>query len=329
MSCCDPWLLSRLICPWDGMPVEDRGDELRCGCGRAFRVIDGIPIMLRDDVEQTHGIAAETLRIARGEKPDPPTEAALAGAADAPDPFVQREIGATGGYLYQPLVGRLTSYPIPRLRLPPGEGKTLLDIGSNWGRWSIAAARLGYRPIGIDPSIQALRAAARVARTLGVVAHYVVADARFIPLKQRTVDAVFSYSVLQHLSKEHVRRVLGEVRRVIRGPGTVLIQMPNQFGVRCLYHQARRSFRAARDFEVRYWTPRELVSVFTRLLGPTMVSVDGFFSLNPQVSDLELLPRRYRAIVRSSEALRRASEQLPFLRYAADSLYVSSQAAAP
>jgi 2-polyprenyl-3-methyl-5-hydroxy-6-metoxy-1,4-benzoquinol methylase len=84
---------------------------------------------------------------------------------------------ATNGMLYIRLIGKLTDYPIPYLRLPPGEGKRFLEIGCNWGRWCIAAARMGYRPVGIDPSLKGIRAARQVALHLGIQAHYVAADA--------------------------------------------------------------------------------------------------------------------------------------------------------
>jgi len=50
--------------------------------------------------------------------------------------------------------------------------------------------------------------------------------------------------------------------------------------------------------------------------------VDGFFSLNPQVSDIRFLPAKYRTVVRASEVLRKSSRILPPLRYCADSLYL-------
>ena len=56
---------------------------------------------------------------------------------------------------------------------------------------------------------------------------------------------------------------------------------------------------------MRYWTPTELKSVFGRI-GPTELSTDGFFTLNPQKRDLDLLPPRFRAIVQVSELLKRA-----------------------
>src|SRR5207237_7041494 len=103
-------------------------------------------------------------------------------------------------------------------------------------------------------------------------------------------------------------------------------QMANAFGPRNLYRQlVRRRFREPRAlFGVRYWTPEELRTAFSEAIGPAHLSVDGFFALNAQASDLELLPLRYRPVVRTSELLRRASARLPALRTVADSLYVES-----
>jgi hypothetical protein len=97
------------------------------------------------------------------------------------------------------------------------------------------------------------------------------------------------------------------------------------FGMRCLYHQARRGFREERDFEVRYWKPAELLAAFSSSIGPSKLSVDGFFSLNVQPDDIHLLPTRYRALVRTSEVLRRLSKKVPVLMKVADSLYVSAR----
>jgi 2-polyprenyl-3-methyl-5-hydroxy-6-metoxy-1,4-benzoquinol methylase len=213
---------------------------------------------------------------------------------------------------------------MPRLRLPAGGSKPFLEVGCNWGRWCISAARLGYQTVGIDPSLKSIRAAKRVSKQLGIEADYVVADGRFLPFRDHSFDQVFSYSVLQHLSKENARTTLAEIRRTLRVGGNALVQMPNVFGVRCLYHQIRRGFREGRDFDVRYWKPAELLSAFTETIGPSQLSVDGYFSLNIQPSDLHLLPARYRALVHASEGLRWISGKIPILTKVADSLYISA-----
>jgi hypothetical protein len=99
--------------------------------------------------------------------------------------------------------------------------------------------------------------------------------------------------------------------------------MPNSLGLRNLYQLARRRFREGDAFEVRYWRPGELRRAFGEI-GPTSLTTDGFFTLNPQKRDLDLLPRRYRALVRASEALRAASGRARFLTAVADSVNVRS-----
>jgi SAM-dependent methyltransferase/uncharacterized protein YbaR (Trm112 family) len=318
-----PRLWDLLVCPRDKEPLQREGTSLICRQGHRYAVIDDVPVLLVSEAEQTHIEGTRALAVA--ELADASSLPKFQVKPDEIDPFVRNAIGATNGSLYQHLVGNLKEYPIPSLRLPSGDGKLLLEVGCNWGRWCIAAARAGFRPIGIDPSLKAMRAANRVARQLGIKAEYAVADARYLPFRENTFNQIFSYSVLQHLSRPNVAASLGEMRRVLTVDGAVLVQMPNMFGIRCLYHQARRGFREERDFEVRYWKPSELLAAFTSCIGPSELSVDGFFSLNVQPNDLHLLPARYRALVHTSEVLRRLSSKIPMLVNVADSLYVSSR----
>jgi len=130
--------------------------------------------------------------------------------------------------------------------------------------------------------------------------------------------------VLQHFSKANAYTAPDEIRRILSEEGNALVQMPNVYGIRCPYHQVRRSFREARDFEVRYWRPAELLAAFTNRFGRSELSVDVVFSLNVQPTDLHLLPWRYRMLVRTSERFRRVSSALPLLLKVADSLYISA-----
>jgi SAM-dependent methyltransferase/uncharacterized protein YbaR (Trm112 family) len=313
-------LLQLLVCPRDHQALEEKEQHLLCPSGHRYPIVDGIPILLLSEAQQTHIEGARSLQVgASGASTSTPLPIPPPGEID---PFVQNVIAATNGMLYIRLIGKVTDYPIPYLRLPPGGGKRFLEIGCNWGRWCVAAARMGYCPVGIDPSLKAIRAARRVAQQLGITAHYLVADGRYLPFADGTFDQVFSYSVLQHLSKENARLTLREVARALHSAGGFLVQMPNCFGIRCLYHQIRRGFHEGSDFDVRYWTPWELASTFRTTFGSVRIVADGFFSLNPQISDVNLLPRKYRSVVYASEALRKISGVLSPLIYVADSLYV-------
>jgi ubiquinone/menaquinone biosynthesis C-methylase UbiE/uncharacterized protein YbaR (Trm112 family) len=318
--------LKLLVCPRDKQCLHQQGDWLSCTAGHRYRVVEGIPILLVPEAPQTHIEGTRSLAVA--EEGDARLPQFTVGIGEI-DPFVKSAIGATNGNLYQHLVGKLTEYPVPALRLPPGNGRRFLEIGCSWGRWCLAAARSGYRVVGIDPSLKGIRAARRVAGQLGIEALYVVADGRFLPFPDSSFEQVFSYSVLQHLSKETTRVVLSEIHRVLTSGGQSLAQLPNFFGIRCLYHQARRLFREAKDFEVRYWTVPELQRTFEATVGPASIEVDGFFSLNAQISDVRFLPRRYQWIVRLSHSLQRLSTLVPPLVYFADSLYVTAPKLTP
>ena len=318
----DPWLLSHLACPVDKLPLSLAGEELACSQGHKYQVAHGVPVLLAPDAPATHPAIHQTLDEVAGTRP---MQSHSTEPVAEIDPVVQIIVAATSGYLYRPLLGKLKRYPIPELRLPAGGGKHLLDIGCNWGRWSVAASQKGYRAIGMDPDLGAIFAARRVAKSLSVSPNFVVGDARALPFSNDAFDVVFSFGVLQHLSKPDVRQALAEVSRVMTPGGKSLIQMPNAFGVRSLYHLLRRGRTEAKEFDVRYWTPRELKSTFRKLIGPSELSVDGFGGLGIQAADRDLLPRSYRMIVDASEMLRKVSRKLPFVGTVADSLYIESR----
>ena len=249
MESFDEELLQLVVCPRDKQELREESDWLLCPSGHRYRILEGIPILLVSEAEQTHYEGTRALaEAAEGNATKLPELQAKPGEIDG---FVKEVIGATNGSLYQHLVGHLSEYPVPALRLPAGDGRSFLEIGCNWGRWCLAAAQSGYRPVGIDPSLKGIRAARRVAQQLGVQISYLVADGRYLPFRDSIFDQVFSYSVLQHLSKENVGLVLAETDRVLRQGGHCLVQLPNVFGIRCLYHQARRGFRETSGFEVR------------------------------------------------------------------------------
>ena len=246
------------------------------------------------------------------------------------DPFVNDWIVNTNGNLYWSSRGKLLRYPIPRWPLPAGDGKTVIDVGCSWGRWSVAAARAGYCPVGVDVHLDALAAAGRVSKQLGVQADFVCSDADHLPFRSQSVDLVFSYSVLQHLERSTVLRFLGEVSRVLKPGGMCLVQLPNRFGVVSILQQLKRGFREARmgTFEMRYWSRREIAQAVEGAgLSTPRIRADGFLSQNPQTSDTDLLPANGKLIVSISEAGRWAAEIVPLLTYFADSLWIETQTA--
>lgn len=337
------FLEERLICPQDSKKLMSKPAGLVCGQGHEYAVIEGVPILLRQDCEHTLGVARQSLdaamRLKRGLPPDDAlfistlgiSENEMAGVrrqAEAGkkkiDPVARFLVAATNGILYKHLVGSMETYPIPELRLPRSQGARFLDIGCNWGRWCVAAARRGYRPVGVDPSLGAVLAARRICQSLSIQADFVVADARFLPFADNTFETVFSYSVIQHFSKIDARLALSEIGRVLGRDGHVLIQMANKWGLRCLFHQARRGFRRAEGFEVRYWSLPELREMLSNTIGPPKFSADCFFGIGLQALDIDLMPWKFRILIKASEFLRRLSVRFESLTSVADSVYVQA-----
>jgi 2-polyprenyl-3-methyl-5-hydroxy-6-metoxy-1,4-benzoquinol methylase len=261
-----------LVCPRDKMAFSLVTDSsLTCPAGHRYPIVRGIPVFLIAEASETHGVCGTSQKRASKEN-DLGEDDWRPSPNDPVHPAVQRMVSAAGGSLYKDLVGNLRNYPIPEIRLPAAKGERLLDIGCNWGRWTIAAARKGYRVTGLDPDLGAVLAARRVAEQLGVSAEFVVADARYLPFPANSYDKVFSYSVLQHLSKTNVEMALREIAYALATNGEALIQMPNRLGLRSGYQQLRRIGKSRGIFHVRYWTPWELKRTFTTLIGPSKYS---------------------------------------------------------
>jgi len=315
-----------LACPRDRKPLRLAAAALRCPDQHEYPLVGDIAVLLSGDRPDTHPYFEDSRRA--GQDPTPASPAEPAGP-DEVDAFVQQEIVKTNGLLYTGVLGGLRRYPIPDMPLPDTkEGLRLLDIGCNWGRWCIAASRRGYQAIGIDPGIAGIQAAYRVSRALGQSPAFVVGDGRSLPFPDQSFDVVFSYSVLQHFSKDDAKASIREAARVTKPGGRVLIQLANLFGVRQLYKQARDTLaRDENPFRVRRWTPGEMLSTFREIVGPARLTADGFFSLNAQPSDLDLLRPFPRTVIRASETLKRISARVPPLARLADSVFIEASRA--
>src|SRR5207237_649576 len=143
------WLSEILVCPRDHLGLRNSGSNLTCPKGHSYPVVNGIPVLLIEEVDQTQSVASETLRELRQPASDDPYFVQTIGCnedgkaqiqkllselpGESVDPVVQYIIADTNGILYRPLLGKLTEYPIPELPLPWRGNHYLLDIGCTWG----------------------------------------------------------------------------------------------------------------------------------------------------------------------------------------------------
>ncbi len=322
-----PWLLAKLACPVHHTPLTPDKDQLACGHGCRYSVVHGIPVLLSpQSADFPHDVFGTTLTaIADGSAwTDYGNSAPDLGVKI--DPWVAEMVGATNSNLYKHLVGRLQRYPLPKPPFHDLSNKgTLLDIGCGWGRWALATALNGQQSIGIDPSLRSVLAAARVAKQLGVAEQtaFVVADARSLPFASDSLQRAYSYSVMQHFPKPATRQSLTSLNRVLVSGAASRIHLLNSWGLRSFQIQLMRGFRPARDFEVRYWRPTEMLTTFNDILGPSQLQADSFF-VQAQATDSDMLTPSGRNLVKLSTRLTSLAQRLPLLAHLADNLFINS-----
>jgi SAM-dependent methyltransferase len=323
----DEWLMSQFVCPVDHVPLERKGNWLinLVDDRKRYPIVNNVPVFIPHHRENTSWWGDYSRRLAARVADGVESYNVGAWTGQGVHPHVQSIIDSTGGYLYRSCRGVLREYPIPGLPMEPHRPSVLLlDIGCNWGRWTFAAAKKGFAGIGIDPSLDAVMAARDIRKQLGLPCYFFVGDARFLPFRDGFFDAVFSYSVIQHFSKANANITIAEIARVLALGGEGMIQMPNCYRVRSFYHLLKRGFSLGRDFDVRYYTPKELRKTFESHFGNAKFEVDGFFGLGIQADDIDIMAPHHRIIVKASEVLRHLAARIMPLTYLADSLYVIS-----
>jgi SAM-dependent methyltransferase len=97
------------------------------------------------------------------------------------------------------------------------DGKDVLEMGCGGGQWSMALARRGARPVGLDLSGRQLGHARRLMNASGISFPLVQASAERVPLRDSSFDVVFA----DHgaFSFADPSRTLPEAVRVLRRGG--------------------------------------------------------------------------------------------------------------
>jgi SAM-dependent methyltransferase len=98
-------------------------------------------------------------------------------------------------------------------------GARILDVGCGTGRWVRRYQQLGFRVTGVDKTLAMLH----VARAHGAAAALIAGEAYSLPFPDSRFDAVSDITVTQHIPTHLQRQALGEMMRVIRPGGCVIL----------------------------------------------------------------------------------------------------------
>lgn len=313
-----PAMLDVLRCPATGQSLQLLDDRLVTSDGcRSYAVVDGIPCLIPESSEPTHQGYRDLMK---------QNLAAREEAVDL-EKFVNAMLVPTCGNLFHG-VSIASQFPIPDFPAQLKGGLTL-DIGCNWGRWSVAGAMTGHKMVGLDIHLESLFAARQLARRLCPENQpfWVLADSRSLPFASGSFDSTISYSVIQHFSRQNASIILGQIGRVLKPNGVAAIQMPNRDGLKTRLLTGRRRFAEGEEFDVRYYAIGELIDIFGREIGSARWEADCFFGLNVHAKDKPLLPASRKLVVDLAEFCLLLSRKFPKFGKLADSVWITAEKA--
>jgi SAM-dependent methyltransferase len=119
------------------------------------------------------------------------------------------------------LIDRLQFQAIHRalLRAEIPVGALFLDVGCGTGRWLRRYEKVGFRCIGLDLSPGMLR----IARERGTTAPLIAGEAYRLPFADASFDAISDVTVVQHIPASWQLEALGEMLRVLRPGGRLIL----------------------------------------------------------------------------------------------------------
>ena len=110
-------------------------------------------------------------------------------------------------------------------------GRDVLEFGCGAAQWSIALARLGARPVGLDLSERQLQHARRLMSEAGVEFPLVHASAEAVPLPDASFDVVFCDHGAMTFADPY--RTVPEVARLLRPGGLFAFNHHSPFETIC------------------------------------------------------------------------------------------------
>lgn len=143
-------------------------------------------------------------------------------------------------------------------------GSLVLELGCGNGKSCISLSRQDVSVIGLDISPSAV---ALCRRASGKEIPLFVADARLLPFRDRSFDAVCAFHLVGHLREDGRRTVADEIVRVLRPGGKLYFR---DFSVRDMRYGKGAEVEAGTFFRgdgiiTHYFSESEVVTLFPEL----------------------------------------------------------------
>ncbi|GAA2288505.1 hypothetical protein GCM10010145_68370 [Streptomyces ruber] len=196
-------------------------------------------------------------------------------------------------------------------------GEKVLDIGCGTGRFTVPMAEKGAEVSGLDISRPMLDVASRKLAERGLTADLREGDMARLPFPDASFDTVTSMLALMHVPLEDRQAVFGEVARVLRPGGRMLLGVKNSVfeemftgdrfasvdvtdvaGKQLLFTQTR----SGEEYVAPWYSfsPRDLTTLFATV-GMTVTRLRGNSPLAVWLADEVLRDESVRAFVSKTE----------------------------
>jgi hypothetical protein len=241
---------------------------------------------------------------------------------------IQQQIAATNGIHYANSVGKLQEIPIPPIPIPAAQrqGKLCLDIGCGWGRWLVAIGRKGYIPLGIDIRHEFCVSARETLQLHQLHGYTVVADLKNLPFQDGVLDAVWSFSVIQHTHCERLQHCIAHIYRILNKNGFCFLEFPNKYGMRNFFGPVKEAKTREMDYNswaVRYYSIAEYKAFFEAKFNNFKAIVHSMLGIGVLPNDLQYTNGwKNRLQIALSLLATQVAKIIPPLVQIADSIYV-------